>query len=107
MNPPRLRSLLSPTDQLLLGGEVLDALDTRCMPLDAKGYRSTAVWMMDVLGALDNEILRRLRECGPGPIRVLAENELSDRGDCHWGSDTAASAVAAIEWPRLVRRLGR
>jgi hypothetical protein len=93
------------SDQLLLGGHVLSALEIGKARMRASDYFEVSAWMVDVFDRLDVGVLMRLRREGPTPLRLIAENVLNDRGEVDWVSDRAARIKAECIWRSLRQRL--
>jgi hypothetical protein len=99
------RPFFADSDQLLLGGHVLAALEHGQMRMDANDYLEIAAWMSDVLDRLDTGVLLRLRKEGPGAVRALAENALNDRGEVDWVPSRIDRVKADAIWRALRQRL--
>jgi hypothetical protein len=99
------RPYFADSDQLLLGGHVLAALELGRMRMDAHDYLEIAAWMGDVIDRLDTPMLLRLRKEGPASVRVMAENALNDRGEVDWLPSRLGRVKAEAEWRALRRRL--
>jgi hypothetical protein len=93
------------SDQLLLGGHVLSALELGRARMRAADYFEVSAWMVDVFDRLDLGVLLRLRREGPTPLRLIAENVLNDRGEVDWTADRAARIKAECVWRNLRQRL--
>lgn len=99
------RPFFADSDQLLLGGHVLAALELGRMRMDAHDYLEIASWMADVIDRLDTGMLLRLRKQGPSSVRVMAENALNDRGEVDWLPSRLERVKAEVVWRSLRERL--
>ncbi|MET0209457.1 MAG: hypothetical protein ABW220_10475, partial [Burkholderiaceae bacterium] len=86
----RERPFFAASDDLLLGGHLLLALENARMPMHAMDYAGVSVWVGEVLSDLDTAVVLRLRTEGPIAVRELAENALFERGEPDWAANAAA-----------------
>lgn len=93
------------SDQVLLGGHLLAALEVGRMPMHAADYREISTWMAEVFDDIDLDVLVRLQREGPSALRPIAENALCARGEPDWVVDAQARRCAERAWCGLRRRL--
>jgi hypothetical protein len=101
------RPFFADSDQLLLGGHVLSALEIGRMRMHAEDYFEISNWMVDVFDRLPLEVLLRLRREGPTPLRHIVENALHERGEVDWVADRRTRIRAEAEWRNLIGRVRR
>jgi hypothetical protein len=83
------------SDQMLLAGYILRALEHKGMPMHAAGYRELAAWAADDLSMLDVETLEGMRHDVPGALQGIVDNLLYERrpaSACRIGGPAGLSA---------------
>jgi hypothetical protein len=91
--------------ELLLGSDMLLALEDGRMGMRAVDYHSIASFATDILDTLDTASVVRLRQEGPSALRAVAENALHGRGIVDWSSDRTAHVRAVAVWCGLRNRI--
>jgi len=93
------------SDDLLLGGHVLFALETGRMQMHAADYEELSTWLADIVGEMDTPVVLRLRREGPPALQDVAENALHARGEPEWTSSISTRSHAESIWRDLHDRL--
>jgi hypothetical protein len=101
----RQRPFFAGSDDLLLGGHVLLALETGRMRMHAADYEEISTWLADMVDDMETAIVLRLRREGPPALQDLAENALHARGEPEWTSSICTRSHAASIWRDLHGRL--
>lgn len=72
------------SDELLLSGHILAALEIGRLQMNAADYMAIASRASELLDHFETSVLLRMRRDGPIALREMAENLLGDRGafDC-------------------------
>jgi hypothetical protein len=103
MNISRARKLSS--DELLLAGHMLRALERGHVQMHASDYRTIASWVGLALGDLDTPALKLLHPCAPPALLCVIENLLHARHEPGWS--THSGPVTDETWSVLHARLTR
>lgn len=101
----RQRPFFAGSDDLLLGGHVLLALETGRMRMHAADYEEISTRLADMVGDMDTPVVLRLRREGPPAVQDVAENTLHARGEPEWTSSISTRSHAASIWRDLHARL--
>ena len=101
----RQRPFFAGSDDLLLGGHVLLALETGRIGMHAADYAEISTWLADMVGDMETPVVLRLRREGPPALQDVAENALHTRGEPEWTSSIATRSHAAFIWRDLHDRL--
>jgi hypothetical protein len=94
---PSFKTFSAGSDELLISGWLLSALEFGQLPMNAKDYRDIASRAKELLGGCTVDTLVRLHRDGPRALRDIVENLLDERR-VGGGSPSSEAAV-------LVQRL--
>ena len=101
----RQRPFFAGSDDLLLGGHVLFALEAGRIRMHAGDYVEISTRLADMVDDLDTAVILRLRREGPPALRDMAENALHARGEPDWTSSISTRSHAESIWRDLHDRL--
>jgi hypothetical protein len=103
--PRALPTCIRLSDELVLAGHMLHALDCGRVPMHAADYHDIAGWASAEFSLMDTAMLRVLRHLVPEVMRPLVENHLHRRRVCDWSTDPGVQAVADRVWESLRGKL--
>lgn len=95
------------SDELLLSGHILAALENGRLRMNASDYLSIAQRAMELLDDFDTGVLLRMRRDGPIALRAMAENLLCDRGTFDCASSDPIREFAGNACGELLAKLVR
>jgi len=101
----RQRPFFAGSDDLLLGGHVLLALETGRMRMHAADSAEVSAWLADMVDDMETSVVLRLRRERPPALQGMAENALHTRGEPEWTSSISTRSHAAAIWRDLHNRL--
>ena len=81
---PAFRPFSAGSDELLLSGHLLSALEVGRLGMHAEDYRAIAARASMLLDGFETAVLLRMRREGPRALREMAENVLHERGAFEW-----------------------
>ena len=106
-----MRSSSSPrvkcSDELLLAGHMLQALDSGRISMHAIDYLDIAGWISAEFALMDTACLRALHHLVPASMQSIVENHLHRRREGAWTSDARTHAVADLVWHSLRAKLAK
>ena len=93
------------SDELLLNGRLLSALEFGQLRMDAQDYLDIAARASMLLDECQTAVLLRLRREGPRALRDIAENALYERGMFDWTTHDPDRSHARLVWEALLHDL--
>jgi hypothetical protein len=93
------------SDELVLAGRMLQALDGGRIAMHAVDYQDIAGWISAELALMETDVLRAMHRQVPECVQTIVENHLHRRSDSAWAVDAWAQPVADCVWASLLERL--